>query len=382
METSTRIQVLLVIDHLGPGGAQRQFSTLAKLLQGEGYQVEVLIYHERNFFLPDLQESGIPVHCFRRRSKMSRLRDMRQFIRSMGPDVVIAYLDTPSLIAELAAVPRRNFALVVSERSLDIPESTSFRRTLRLRMHMLSDRIVTNSYAQAEAIRTIVPVLSDKIVTIWNCVDLNLFSPSNIRHTHAQTRAVCIGSYSPQKNPTLVAEALHNLREQDRLSELTVDWYGNPSQGKLNQKFKYFALDQVTQAINRLQLHDVFRLNSARKDVEKLLRNSDVLVLTSNREGCPNVVCEALASGLPVIGSRVGDVGRLVQDGRTGLLFEIGDAPGLASSLKQFTELSADQRSAMGLAARRFAVEHLSPTRFVQEYSQLITELVDGVGER
>jgi teichuronic acid biosynthesis glycosyltransferase TuaC len=76
-----------------------------------------------------------------------------------------------------------------------------------------------------------------------------------------------------------------------------------------------------------------FRGNQNHDSIPLWMAASDMLCLPSIREGCPNVVLEALASGRPVISSRVGGVPELVSSGREGFLFEAGNAEDLADHL-------------------------------------------------
>ena len=90
---------------------------LAALLKRRGHQVTLLAYHRKTFFLPFLEAEGVPVRFVQTRSKWGRILAMRRAIRETQPQVVVAFLATPSLLSELAGLPRRNFALVVSERT-------------------------------------------------------------------------------------------------------------------------------------------------------------------------------------------------------------------------------------------------------------------------
>jgi glycosyltransferase involved in cell wall biosynthesis len=88
-----------------------------------------------------------------------------------------------------------------------------------------------------------------------------------------------------------------------------------------------------------------------RDDVPTLLRNSDMLVATSDHEGCPNVILEAMAAGLPVITTPAGDAGRIVQDDVTGYVVAMSDVHGLAERMVSLA-LSPDLRAQLGSAGR------------------------------
>ncbi len=89
-----------------------------------------------------------------------------------------------------------------------------------------------------------------------------------------------------------------------------------------------------------------------RKNVFDYLRCADVFLLTSSHEGMPNVMMEAMLSGLPVVSTRAGGVTDLIEDGVHGFLHDVGDIEGMAKSL---TRLLTDStlRQRMGDAGRR-----------------------------
>ncbi len=88
-----------------------------------------------------------------------------------------------------------------------------------------------------------------------------------------------------------------------------------------------------------------------RKDVYRLMSAADVFVLPSLCEGCPNVVLEASASGVPVIASRVGAVPDLIEDGKTGIIVNPRSAPDIKQALARLIE-DPSLRREMGTKAR------------------------------
>jgi glycosyltransferase involved in cell wall biosynthesis len=101
----------------------------------------------------------------------------------------------------------------------------------------------------------------------------------------------------------------------------------------------------------------------------------DVFVLTSNSEGCPNVILEAMATGLPVVSTSVGGVPELVTD-ETGILVPPGDDAALADAIRQLLDDPA-RRQAMGQAGRRRAVEHFSLETMIRARETLLLELLE-----
>jgi sugar transferase (PEP-CTERM/EpsH1 system associated) len=110
--------------------------------------------------------------------------------------------------------------------------------------------------------------------------------------------------------------------------------------------------------------------------IPELLNAMDIFVLPSICEGMSNTILEAMASGLPVIVSRVGGNPGLVQDGRTGWLFTPQDSETLAELLVQLSD-SPGQRREFGEEARRRAVEQFSLAGMLDHYRHLYQEMAE-----
>ncbi len=116
-----------------------------------------------------------------------------------------------------------------------------------------------------------------------------------------------------------------------------------------------------------------FMLRPRSADVERYLRAADLLVLPSHREGLPNVVLEAMASGLPCVAADVSGTRDLVQHGRTGYTYSPDDPQALA--LAVCSGLSPAGR-ALGENGRRIAEEQFSLHSVAQGYSRLYDRLL------
>jgi glycosyltransferase involved in cell wall biosynthesis len=90
--------------------------------------------------------------------------------------------------------------------------------------------------------------------------------------------------------------------------------------------------------------------------VAEIMRSMDLLCLPSYMEGRPNVVNEAMASGLPVIATRIGGIPDMVREGETALLFDPGDVEGLRGCLRMLVN-DPNLRKRMGRAGHEFVVQ-------------------------
>jgi glycosyltransferase involved in cell wall biosynthesis len=109
--------------------------------------------------------------------------------------------------------------------------------------------------------------------------------------------------------------------------------------------------NRIRSAIDELGLEGRVILAGFRDDVQRLMRRFSVLCLTSDSEGMPNAVLEAMAVGCPVVATRVGGIPELIKDGQNGLLVDRGDSAGLALAVRRLLE-SPELASKLAQAAR------------------------------
>lgn len=112
-------------------------------------------------------------------------------------------------------------------------------------------------------------------------------------------------------------------------------------------------------------------------ELRALVRGARFSVVPSTwYENMPFSVVESLLAGTPVLGSRIGGIPELVDEGRTGFTFTAGDADALASLLRSATDLSDDEYRAMQAAGRAFVRERCSESAYLQKLVDLYTTLI------
>ena len=134
------------------------------------------------------------------------------------------------------------------------------------------------------------------------------------------------------------------------------------------------TLALVVRRIEELNLAGQVRLLGYRDDVPILLNLLDVLVHPSETENCPRSVLEAQASGVPVVGFRVGGMPEMVADAKTGLLVEPFDTAAMAKAVVRLLT-DPDERRRMGQAARQRILRDFDLATNVSRMIDLVTGL-------
>lgn len=361
------MRILCIIDNLGSGGAQRQLVNLGVGLQKRGYDVTFFNYYPHDHFRHLLDAQGIPVLLHQKSSRFSvkPILALRRVIKERKIDAALAFLNTPSVYAELACL-NLPIKLVVGERSAAHASDKRLNRTLRSYLHRLADVVTTNSHAHREWLSSNYPLLKPKLRTIWNGVDLNVFSPpKNTPQKSESIRLLGVGRITKAKNLPNLVQALRIAKEQG--IKCTIHWAG-----RRDAETSY--CHSVLNAVKNAGLEHNWHWLGERQDIPELMRNHDALILPSLWEGLPNVVCEALASGLPVLASRVADNDMLIQHGQTGFHFDPNSTEDIAQAIRCFSELTAQEHSVMRSNARAFAEQHLSQDKCTSEYESLLQQ--------
>jgi glycosyltransferase involved in cell wall biosynthesis len=319
---------------------------------------------------------NIPFKNVTYRDKIHRIFAVRNAIREKNPDVVIAFLNVPSLIAELGGLPLRKYTLIVSERNVE-PFGLTMKSLTRFACHAMADAVVSNSFAKTKFIIKNAPWLRKKAKTITNCVDLDKFRPLTFEDCTGDyaVHLVVVGRFESQKNPMALLSALEILKRDHPQVNVVVDWYGNNffSNGRPSPKSWLYL--ELKNRICECGFREIFRLHQPSQNVVDVYRKSSVVCLPSLWEGCSNVIGEAMACGKPILASRVGDNEVLVKDGENGILFDPKLPQDIAAAILRFASLSPEERGRMGDRSRHRAEQLLSPSVFVEKYIELIEEI-------
>lgn len=370
------MKFLFVIDNLSTGGAQRQLVNLAIGLKRRNYVVEVFCYSSGDFLAQPLHEINVPIHWYIKGGRFSPgvVMFLRKLIDTRHYNLLLSFLTTPNFYSILAGkiFGTQHLPVLVSERSSDYPGWVSKTEKIVRRLYRLSDHVIVNSNHQRVNLSSLFPSYSKRITTIYNGYDLNLFTPSQKEPDNHRLKILVVASVSPYKNGLCLIEALRILKNKFALFP-QVDWIGQ----RVMVGNRLTSLREMEQALNLYGLENQWRWWDQRIDIINQLYQHDVLVHPSFVEGLPNVVCEALACGRPVIVSNTLDHPYLVQDGQSGYLFDWQNPSDLAEKIRLFGELSSDERANLGRNGRRFAELHLSMDRYIDEFEKLFLDVIN-----
>ena len=199
------------------------------------------------------------------------------------------------------------------------------------------DGVIAVSHSLAKLAREL-GTREEQIRVIPNGIDHHIFFPSSRNSfDNRATRIVCVGNIRQVKGHDILLRALSKLMRQGFEFELSL--IGGAVESSFAAK-----LDQLIRDLGIAS--KVKRLGSLPpKEVARILRQSDLFVLASRREGCCNAILEALACGLPVVATDVGDNGRYVKSGVNGQIVASNDEIALADAIENVAGQEMDRRA-------------------------------------
>ncbi len=284
---------------------------------------------------------------------------------------------------QLPAAWMRTSARVHGEHGRDIDDldgSSRRHRWLRRAYGPCVHRFVALSNDLRGYLHDVIGVSAQRIEQIYNGVDSDRFAPADVA-SQAQARsliAACpfkdskfwlvgtVGRLQAVKSQTLLVKAfVHALQQAPALRERLrlVIVGGGP------------LMADIQAILAAAGMTDLAWLAGERGDVADVMRMLDCFVLPSLAEGVSNTILEAMATGLPVVATRVGANPELVQHGHTGLIVPGSDPTAMADALSQ---LFADPDGArqMGRAGRDAAVQRFSMQAMANRYQGLYDQLL------
>ena len=358
--------ILLLGRSLGIGGAERQMVQLATGLHAQGYKVTAALFYCGGVLDRELTDRGIPIVDLGKRSRWDVagfLLRLRRALKSVRPDVVYSFLGTANTVAAAVRPFAPRFRLLWSVRASDMNLAhyhwvSRFGYRLECALSNRADLTISNSHAGLEyAVANGFP--RQRMVVVPNGIDTERFRPDERLRREARARwglgerDVAIGVLAridPIKDHSTFLRAAAAVAGARPDLRFVCIGDGDPDYVR--------RLKDLAEAAG---IADRVLWPGGAADPVPELNGLDILCSTSETEGFPNAVAEAMACGRLCVVTDVGDTAFLVGD--TGLVVPAKDPDALAAALTvALDRLGGD----MGSRARERVVEEFSVSRMIE----------------
>lgn len=349
----------------GSGGAERQIIMLSNELAEKGYDVHLITLADNNAkyeISPKVRVYDCSDHYSNAIvALVCRYSSLKKLYKKINPDITIHYWLQSAYLTALMPSGKRG-KIIYSERSN--PENTEHSCALKY-IRGLAFRRIDGFVFQSEGARDYFgKEVDSRSVVIHNSVSIpeTIYSvPSKDR----EARIVSVGRLHPQKNFSLLIDAFSKLPSD--FHEYTMEIYGD---GELRS--------ELQAKIDTMGLADRIYLRGSCKDIFDRIYKAALFVLTSDYEGMPNALMEAMALGIPCVSTdcRPGGARMLIRDGENGYIVPIGDTDALTQKMAYLLK-NRKKAEEIAFAAQNIRITNSSKEIF-DKWNGFIQKIADG----
>nr|WP_306266384.1 glycosyltransferase [Pararhizobium sp. IMCC3301] len=367
VENDSLPRVMICLARVDTGGAPEHAFQLMKALAGQ-VEFHVACPTDRPYFQRFMTLLGAEriIEIPHRRLSLSALTRMFRAVRERRIDIIHSHGKGGGVYGRLVALVSGRRVIYTSHGMNPVVKSGQWYRDSDVWLDMILGKITdaTICVSEGEKAEIVGQHISkpDKITVIENGV------PNGLQRNHVNTpdkplNLVAVSRFDPQKNPAEMAKLVEILSCRDVPGGFHLTVLGEGT-GKA----------EFERGLEAGRLAEFVTMAGAVSDVRKVFRQADMLVSTSVWEGMPLALLEAMSEGLPVVASDVVGNRDVVEDGKSGFLYPLGQPEYAADSILQLADASLRQRfgdAGRNLVAAKHSVAHMA-NQTLQVYQKVL----------
>lgn len=324
------MKIGFLINDLNAGGAERATVSLSNKFCEKGHQVEIITFNGTDSFYPlndkvnvssaDFDEIEHTASIDRLFGSIKRMFRLRSFIKSKELDVLIGMSFSMTWYAVFATILTATFAIGTERNNPYKYKATKLNTFLRKLFYRLCGGYVFQTEKSAEFFTD---ELRDKDIIIPNAIFNEMIY--ELEPPERREKVICaVGRLTEQKRFDILIDAFKKIA--DRFPDYNLVIFG---EGELRE--------ELEAQIEQLSLKSRVFLPGTNPEAVKLVNRTSVFVLSSDMEGMPNALMEAMAMGVPCVSTRC-EMGpeELIENGENGLLVEVGNSEQIAAAIFKY----------------------------------------------
>lgn len=364
--------IVHIIYRLDVGGLENGLVNLINHTPPDRYRHAIISLTEITDFRRRIKRDGVTCTALHKREgkDIGVYARLWRVLRELRPQIVHTR-NLPALVCQIVASLARVPGRIHGEHGRDVYDldGTNWKyNRLRRSMRPLIHRYIPLSIDLDQWLRSRVAVSDEKIVRIYNGVDSKEFHPAL---TGREPLPAPLGFAPPDK--LVIGTVGRMAKVKDPLSLVRAFLHLLDTMPRASERLRLVMAGDGplrAEAVNLLARHGAAHLAwlpGSREDVARIMRGLDVFVLPSKAEGISNTILEAMASGLPVVATRVGGNPELVSEEQNGLLVPAESPEALAQAIRRYLDDPGLTRR-HGLAARQRIEREFSIDAMVHRY--------------
>lgn len=342
-------RILFSIGTLVGGGAERVVAIWASTLANMGYDIALYmsVRYENEYGVDERVKIDSVAQSqdeYRQLSRLERFRRHRAFIKNFKPDVIINFLPGTQIKMLLISMGIKGRRIETVRNNPWIDTDIGKKRPLWNLCFKKADAIIVQTDEQLEYFSL---KEQKKCVVIHNPLAEDCRNTLRTDYPKKATRFMAAGRLNYQKNFPMLIEAFARVAAKD--NDIYLDIFGNGS-----EEFT----TQLQDCIDKSGFASRITLKGRTNDICGALMQHDCFVLSSDYEGMPNVLAEAMATGIVCISTdcKTGPCD-MIQNGQNGYLVKTGDVDSMAEAIEKVVAMTGDQCNKMGSLARKNILE-------------------------
>lgn len=354
-----KLKILYTIPNFDTAGSGKVVYDLAKNLDKNKFDVHIACSHNRGEFFLEVQKLGVPIHLIETTcslkpywSLIGRLRNYKDFVCKNEFDIVHSW-HWSSDWTEVLSAKWGGAKFIFTKKAM-----TWGNIHWKLRS-FFSDFIIT---INDEMENYFLYKKQQKLIPLG--LDTNFYNPILFENRSVKKvfKIITVANLVKVKGVEILIDAF--LKLNNDYVELYIV-------GDDRSEYATFLKQKASNSIRNKQIYFIGK----QADVRKILAESDLYVIPSEKEGMPMALVEAMAMGVPVLGSNISGINFVLKDFPE-YMFEVSNVDTLSMKIDEMYRKTLDERNVIGVKLREYCVKNFSLDKFIQAHEELYFNLI------
>ncbi|MEZ8700424.1 glycosyltransferase [Vibrio cyclitrophicus] len=379
------LKIVHIIPNLAQGGAESQLEKLVYYSKGKNVEnIIVSLKNEQTPLLKKIQGSGVTVLCL-------DFSGFGMFLSFFKLCRLLKAFDTPTMVIQCWMYHANFFGLLAAIftglsnkvvwniRRTELPSGlTGVFSKLSAKLSFICKVNIVCCAEAAKNSHVDAGYNSENMLVFHNGIDVEQFQPSNknkklfrkeLGLSESDFIIGMVGRYAPIKGHLYLLQAFKHVVDNNK-----------PDRPSIKLVLIGRGIDNadvLQPLLNDPKLREHLVVVSERTDIYRVMPSFDLLCLPSKSEGFPNVVAEAMSSGVPALVTDVGDAALIV--GTKEMVIPLENAEIVSDKLINFSKLPSNRKSLIAFEARERVIEHFSIGKAWKSYSSLYKKIIEKI---
>lgn len=354
MKINQKNKILFLINKLGVGGAERVFIRDANTLKQEGFDVYFAFLFglpENQLLISELSLTDDKLFYCHLKSiyDFFAIKKLYHFVAKNNINIIYSTLNESNIIARFLRLFNFGLKVFIREANVAFPKPLQF-KILDILFNWLVNKIICVSKEVSSSLSKYQPFYSKKMIVLMNGVEISNNQKKYPINIELPINILSVGSLTIKKGYFFLIKALGVVQTKYPDSFLLTIIGDGSEKEKILKLSKENAIAEKVKLIGSL----------SKSELSNYYLSSDLFILSSIYEGCPNVLLEASSLGLACISTKVSGVPEIIDEGISGKMVQHSDPTSLSSAICYVIENRNKVLAQYGKNAREKMINNFS----------------------